>query len=81
LDGSSYFGSICGRENDGTIDRCVYDKQVSLVGGIDGRDVALKAVGYPSEQLKSPAMSNLLNRDDFKFKSGEYPEVDFSKAN
>ncbi|MBR4326657.1 MAG: hypothetical protein IKP73_14145 [Bacteroidales bacterium] len=74
LDGSSYFGTICGRENDGTIERCIYDKQVSDAGGIDGKDVPLKAVGYNTDQIKGNMMSGILNKDDFKFKSGEYPE-------
>ena len=81
LEGSSYFGSICGRENDGTIERCVYDKQVSNAGGIDGKDVPMKAVGYTTEQIQGNMMSGVLNKDDFKFQPGTYPEIDFSNVN
>ena len=82
LEGSSYFGSICGRENDGNIERCIYDKQVMpAIGGIDGKDVPLKAVGYSSDQLKSETISGMLNKDDFKFRSGEYPEPNTSNIN
>lgn len=81
LDGSSYFGAICGRENDGTIERCVYDKLVTNAGGIDGKDVPLKAIGYSTDVLKSDAASNVLNKEDFKFKKGEYPELDFNSLN
>jgi hypothetical protein len=80
LEGSSYYGAICGRENDGTIERCVYDKQVGDAGGIDGKDVPIKAVGYSTDQLKGDIMSGILNKDDFKFKAGEYPKVDLSRV-
>ena len=78
LEGSSYFGAICGRENDGTIDRCIYDRQLTDAGGIDGKDVPLKAVGYTSDQIKGNMMFGVLNKDDFKFQSGAYPDVNFS---
>ncbi|MBP5682947.1 MAG: hypothetical protein J6X05_06880 [Bacteroidales bacterium] len=78
LDGSSYYGSICGRENDGTIERCIYDKEVTSTGGIDGKDVPMKAVGYKTEQLKGEIISGMLNKDDFKFKAGEYPDVNLN---
>ena len=80
LEGSSYYGAICGREKDGTIERCVYDKQVSDAGGIDGKDVPIKAVGYSTDQMKGDIMSGILNKDDFKFKAGEYPKVDLSRV-
>ena len=81
IEGSSYFGSICGRENDGTIERCIYDKVTSNAGGIDGKDVPTKAVGYTPDQLKGSMMSGVLNKDDFKFKAGEYPDVNISNIN
>ena len=81
IEGSSYFGSICGRENDGTIERCIYDKVTSNAGGIDGKDVPSKAVGYTPDQLKGSMMSGVLNKDDFKFKAGEYPDVNISNIN
>ncbi len=78
MEGSSYFGAICGRENDGIIDRCIYDRQITDAGGIDGKDVPLKAVGYTSDQIKGNMMFGVLNKDDFKFQSGAYPDVNFS---
>ena len=81
IDGSSYFGSICGRENDGTIERCVYDKSLSKAGGIDGKDVPMKAVGYTTDQLKGNMMSGVLNKDDFRFRAGQYPDINPSNLN
>lgn len=81
LDGASYFGTICGRENDGTIERCIYDKQLSPYGGINGSDVPVKAVGYNTEQIVGNTMSGVLNKEDFKFISGAYPEINFENVN
>lgn len=81
IDGSSYYGSICGRENDGTIERCVYDKEVSSAGGIDNKDVPMKAVGYTTQQLKGNIMSGILNKDDFRFRDGVYPDINRSNFN
>ncbi|MCR5455712.1 MAG: hypothetical protein K6F33_12060 [Bacteroidales bacterium] len=81
VEGSSYYGAICGRENDGTIDRCIYDKQTCAnVGGIDGKDFPIKAVGYNAEQLMGDNLSVIINKNDFKFVDGKFPEIDFDST-
>ena len=56
----TYVGSISGENNSRTT-KCVYDKQLSVVGGLAGADVTDKATGFLTEPMLRNGLSGKIN--------------------
>jgi hypothetical protein len=75
VEGTSYLGSVCGRNNNGKVEFCVYNREISNVGGIDNADIAGCAGGYVDLIIKSAEIGNIINKDYFIFSRGKDPVV------
>ena len=72
----TYVGSISGENNSGTT-KCVYDKQLSIVGGLAGTDVDGKATGSLTEAMLYNGLSGKISAGDevWLFSEGLYPQI------
>ncbi len=77
LSGQSYTGSIVGRKYSSTpdISRCYYDKQISSIGGINGKDGTEMAEGRFTRQMTGKGLETGLGSACWRYMDDFFPRL------
>ncbi|MCQ2250747.1 MAG: hypothetical protein MJZ66_06520 [Bacteroidales bacterium] len=80
IHGNSYVGAICGREyNSSNIERCVYDKVLSLYGAIQNAENTAKAVGLATNMMQEhKVLVDKIDMSLFVHENGSYAKPDMN---